>query len=111
MRACLAEDALASLTPYQVKRVRVEQAEALENEKVMTPAEQKKRRRTKQRHTQLKIIAGSAAGVTRRCMCGHSCGHADMGSGRIGGVARDASSTRRVPHSVVCLTLALAEAA
>lgn len=71
---CVAEDVLSSMRPHEVKRVRAEQLEATENEKLMTPAERRKRRKAKQRHAQLKIIAGSAAGVTRvavdcRCPC------------------------------------------
>lgn len=77
----VAEDVLSSMRPHEVKRVRAEQLEATENEKMMTPAEQKKRRKAKQRHAHLKIISGSAAGVTSavaECRCSSSWFRVDM---------------------------------
>lgn len=51
------------MKPHEVKRIQAEQLEANENERLMTPTERKKRRKAKQRHSQLKIVSGSAAGA------------------------------------------------
>jgi hypothetical protein len=45
-----------------MRRILDEQAEAREMEKLMAPAEVKKRKKETRRHVQMKIIAGSAAG-------------------------------------------------
>jgi hypothetical protein len=58
-----AEERLASLKPHEVKRLMKDQEEADENARLQKPAEVKKRRLAQQRHVQLKLVAGTRAGV------------------------------------------------
>lgn len=57
---------LEGLSAFKLKKINAFQAEAYKDELYFSKAEQTKMRKAKQRHVQLKILSGSAAGTLLR---------------------------------------------
>jgi hypothetical protein len=52
-----------SLRPHRRKQIDAEQQEVYDNDKLLLTDVMRQRRKAKQRHVNLKLISGSAAGV------------------------------------------------